>query len=86
MSENKIRYQINGANCGRDKDGNFYCYCGKCKQMAEQGNNPSNYICNMLYKKSDYSTEYDKKYLKYTACLLIGVILGKIISCLHKLS
>lgn len=25
-------YEINGRNCGRDKNGVFHCVCGKCKE------------------------------------------------------
>lgn len=25
-------YEINGQDCGRDKNGVFHCVCGKCKE------------------------------------------------------
>ncbi len=29
------KYEINGSNCGRDKKGNLYCCCGRCKLTPE---------------------------------------------------
>ena len=29
-------YRIVGPFCGRDKDGNFHCACGKCRELAER--------------------------------------------------
>lgn len=41
-------YEINGSECGRDKNGKFVCLCGKCKplpQISHNGNNRRNQ-CN----------------------------------------
>ena len=27
-------YEINGPDCGRDKNGVFHCVCGKCKPIG----------------------------------------------------
>ena len=44
-----IAYEINGLKCGRDKNGIFHCYCGKCKpltQVSHNGNYSSNNSSN----------------------------------------
>ena len=41
-----IGYQINSPLCGRDANGVFHCYCGKCVPLnldvGEDGNNGGN--------------------------------------------
>lgn len=29
-------YNIKGINCGRNKDGTFYCKCGKCERLSQE--------------------------------------------------
>ena len=30
----EMAYEINGPNCGRDKNGVFHCVCGKCRPIG----------------------------------------------------
>lgn len=39
QSQGHHGYEIVGPKCGRDKDGNFICVCGKCKPLTSAKNN-----------------------------------------------
>ena len=32
----KRNFLIKGSKCGRDKDGTFYCECGKCEELSSE--------------------------------------------------